>query len=101
MVISRDEPFFAGHFPGNPLVPGVVILEYVVEAVAQRCGTDRSPQQIQSIKFLGPLRPGEELTIELELTSGTAVRFKCRAGDRPIAVGAMTMRPETRRTRDG
>jgi 3-hydroxymyristoyl/3-hydroxydecanoyl-(acyl carrier protein) dehydratase len=93
--IPAGEAFFAGHFPGNPLVPAVVILDYVVAAIERAFGAQRALSRIDSVKFLGPLRPGDELTIELEPTSATTVRFKCRSGDRAVAAGVLTHQPRT------
>lgn len=92
LTIAADAPFVAGHFPGNPLVPGVVILQYVIEEIARQLGKDVSPGQIQKAKFLSPLRPGEPMTIELDVSAPAAVRFNCRAGERPIAAGVMILR---------
>jgi 3-hydroxymyristoyl/3-hydroxydecanoyl-(acyl carrier protein) dehydratase len=88
---SAEEPYFAGHFPGNPLVPGVVILDHVITAIERHFGAARSPVRIDSVKFLWPLRPGDELTIELEPTAGTQVRFTCRCGKRAVAMGLTTL----------
>lgn len=101
LTIPKDEAYFAGHFPGNALVPGVVILQYVVEEIACRVGAGQVPQQIQTVKFLAPLRPGDCMTIELEFTGEASVRFSCREGDRPIAAGLMTMRARTLQTGNG
>jgi len=101
LTIPKDEAYFAGHFPGNPLVPGVVVLQYVVEEIERRVGTGQVPHQIPAVKFLAPLRPGDRMTIELEFTGAASVRFTCRAGDRPIAAGLMTMRPRTFQTGNG
>lgn len=70
-VIPADHPSLPGHFPGRSLVPGVVLLERVIEAVESDCralevvppqGSWRLPQ----VKFLQPLLPGETARIELE-----------------------------------
>lgn len=60
MIIPPDHPALAGHFPGNPIVPGVVLLDAVLRAAG--LGRARLP----SVKFHAPLRPGEEFTIRIE-----------------------------------
>lgn len=91
-MIAGDEPCLQGHFPGNPLVPGVVILERVAEQIARRDGQARAPSRIDAVKFLSPLRPGEPMTIEVQATDFRTVRFTCSVGARCVATGVMTMR---------
>ena len=91
IVIDAGEPFFAGHFSGDPLVPGVVILERVVEEISRRAGARRWPRRFDAVKFLAPLRPGDVLTIELDTTSTAAVRFRCRSGTTLVAAGTVTL----------
>jgi 3-hydroxyacyl-[acyl-carrier-protein] dehydratase len=68
--IAADEWYLRGHFPGNPLVPGVIL----VEALAQVAGIALNSEQpkahrrtylsaIRSVKFLRPVLPGEEVTL--------------------------------------
>lgn len=64
-TIPADHPSLPGHFPGRPLVPGVVVLDRVVEAIEAAhgpLGATRLPQ----VKFLQPLLPGETARIELD-----------------------------------
>lgn len=91
-VIPLDEPYFAGHFPGNPLVPGASILERVIEEISRRAGTPQAVQRLEAVKFLTALRPGDELSIELESIDANSVRFQCRSGARAIASGLIVSR---------
>lgn len=73
-VIPADHPSLPGHFPGRPLVPGVVLLERVIEAAESECialGLERphGSWRLPQVKFLQPLLPGETARIELERTS--------------------------------
>jgi UDP-3-O-[3-hydroxymyristoyl] N-acetylglucosamine deacetylase/3-hydroxyacyl-[acyl-carrier-protein] dehydratase len=73
--VTMNEPFFPGHFPGNPIMPGVLILE----AMAQTggillLGSIPNPEdhlvyfmQINNAKFRKPVVPGDQLFMELEL----------------------------------
>jgi len=75
--VTYNEPFFPGHFPGRPIMPGVLI----VEAMAQTAGVlafKSMPEEEQgrSVYFLGvdnvrfrkPVTPGDQLRLELEIT---------------------------------
>lgn len=96
VVIGADEACLQGHFPGNPLVPGVVILEHVLEEISRTQAASLSLARIPAVKFLSPLRPGEPLTIELGAPDeGNTVRFTCRVGARAVAAGLLTMRERT------
>jgi 3-hydroxymyristoyl/3-hydroxydecanoyl-(acyl carrier protein) dehydratase len=95
IVIDASEPFFSGHFPGNPLVPGVVILERVIEEISRRAGARRWPWRFDAVKFLAPLRPGGVLTIELDTIDTAAVRFRCRSGTTLVAAGTVTLRQDS------
>lgn len=64
-VVPHDHPSLPGHFPGNPVVPGVVLLDQVLQAVAARHG-EPAALRIPQVKFVQPLRPGQDATIELD-----------------------------------
>lgn len=61
-TIDRDHPALPGHFPGAPVVPGVVLLEHVLEAIGDVGGPLRLPR----VKFMQPLLPGETAQVRLE-----------------------------------
>jgi beta-hydroxyacyl-ACP dehydratase FabZ len=82
--VSANEHFFEGHFPGNPIMPGVLI----VEALAQTAGilTNVSADKkfkgvyfmsIEKAKFRKPVVPGDQLRLEVELVKqrNTVLKF--------------------------
>lgn len=74
--VPATHPCLPGHFPGDPLVPGVVVLDHVVAAIESLhgpLGALRLPQ----VKFVQPLRPGQRADIALEHASGT-MRWRFR-----------------------
>lgn len=87
--IAPDHPAFAGHFPGQPLLPGVLLLAEVLEAVLDVPALARSvgpAPRIGAAKFLAPVRPGAQLTLQL-LSGPRGVRFEVREGERVAASG--------------
>lgn len=89
--ISYDHPALPGHFPGQPVVPGVVILEEVIDCLRAMCRQGLIVTGLPMAKLLSPLSPGERLTITLEAESGSA-SFVCSAGGRPVATGTIQFR---------
>ena len=89
IAISATHPAFAGHFPGDPLLPGVSLLAEVLEAVlavpAIAAQVGAAPR-IGAAKFLAPVRPGAQLNIALE-PGARGVRFEVRDGERLAASG--------------
>ncbi|MBN8727026.1 MAG: hydroxymyristoyl-ACP dehydratase [Xanthomonadales bacterium] len=89
-VIDATHPSLPGHFPGDPVVPGVVLLDKVAAALEADCGGIIA--RIGAVKFLAPLRPGEVATLHVART-GARVRFRIeRAGD-PIMRGDAELVP--------
>ena len=87
--IAKDHPCLAGHFPGNPVVPGVVILDKVREAIQIKKSGFRI-SSFPSVKFLQPLLPSQEFKIEFDESKGK-YRFSCRSNDKLIAQGEIRL----------
>jgi 3-hydroxyacyl-[acyl-carrier-protein] dehydratase len=104
--LRADEPHFAGHFPGRPIMPGVLI----TEALAQTSGllialtAMEKGEQVEGnlfylaradMKWTTPVGPGETLVLEAKLDRmlGSLVAFKVRAHTRrkDVAMGALTL----------
>ncbi len=88
-----DHPVFAGHFPGAPMVPGVMLLDALIAAVAADRGEAMTRCVVDSVKFVSPALPGETLLIARETQSSGAVRFEITAGTRKIASGVLSVPP--------
>lgn len=90
LIIPVDHPAFAGHFPGTPIVPGVVLLDEVIQAVVSDTGLAATARQISSVKFLSPLKPGEAVVIEHEQINDT-IKFEVLEGARQILMGSFAL----------
>ena len=88
LFMAPDHPAFAGHFPGMPILPGVVLLDAAVHAVSQALGAPAGCQ-ISSAKFLSPVGPGETLTLSWIRSASGSVRFDMACGSRKIATGTL------------
>jgi len=102
--VTINEPFFAGHFPGYPIMPGVL----VVEAMAQAGGAllfneiaDRKNKLllftgIERARFRRPVRPGDQLRLEVDVLAfrSTAARLQGKAfvGDKLACEAVVTCR---------
>lgn len=73
--IAPDDPCLDGHFPGQPLVPAVVILEAVIALAGARAA--QAGVQITRCKFAQPLWPGQVCHVELDQTGDNGMRFSC------------------------
>lgn len=88
--IPAGHPALPGHFPAQPLVPGVVLLDRVIAAIEREWG-----QQVQALtvaKFLRPLLPGRDATMQL-IADASAIRFRIEHDGEVIATGQLQARP--------
>lgn len=93
LLIAIDHPAYAGHFPGRPILPGVVLLDAALHALATRLGM-AGAAQLKSAKFHSPVQPGETLTLHATESPAGGFRFDIRCGDargdeRNVASGSL------------
>lgn len=86
-TIPAEHPAFAGHFPGNPTVPGVVLLDMALHAITTATGIDLALCEISTVKFLSPVLPNEPINIQHTLLETGAIDFKIFCNTRKIAIG--------------
>ncbi len=89
-TIAADHPSLPGHFPGSPVVPGVVVLDFVLQAAAAWRQSPVHATGLRQVKFHAPLLPGECADVSLELASET-LAFRVSHGERLIAQGTFTL----------
>jgi 3-hydroxyacyl-[acyl-carrier-protein] dehydratase len=88
LTIAADHPALAGHFPGMPVVPGVVLLDEALDAIGAALGADLSACRIASVKFLSPVLPGQAVEVLHESSAGS-IRFTLMHGERKVASGVI------------
>lgn len=99
-TVAPGHPAFAGHFPGAPIVPGVLLLDAAVHAI-QQANAPQAPGpaaaqtcEISTAKFLSPVGPGETLTISCR-PSAAGTHFEIHSGARKVATGTLVLKPSS------
>jgi 3-hydroxymyristoyl/3-hydroxydecanoyl-(acyl carrier protein) dehydratase len=90
LAFAADHPALPGHFPGMPIVPGVLLLDAAIHA--HEC-EGRSVQGVASAKFLQPVGPGQALVLALEEATGARARYAIHRDGQPVATGALLLAP--------
>lgn len=88
-LVPLDHPAAPGHFPGNPIMPGVVLLDEIIGAAVDHGQLTDAECVVKAAKFLRPVRPGEELTIRLQPQPHGQVRFECSVGGEMAVSGSL------------
>jgi 3-hydroxymyristoyl/3-hydroxydecanoyl-(acyl carrier protein) dehydratase len=89
-TIPLDHPALPGHFPGNPVVPGVVILDQVIRELATVGVPAPRLRRLQQVKFIEPLLPDQEATLTAEV-GDTLLSFSVSQRGRTITKGAFVI----------
>ena len=84
--VTINEPFFQGHFPGHPIMPGVLIIEAMAQVGGMLLmGSVEDPESkvvyfmsLDNVKFRRPVKPGDQIRFELEITQlrGTVCKMR-------------------------
>lgn len=86
--LPPEHPVFHGHFPGNPIVPGVMLLEWVLDEVAHTLSRRPSQLRIREAKFFTPLAPAQLAELRCEMAERRC-SFSVRCAAAPIARGVL------------
>lgn len=89
-TVPADHPAFAGHFPGRPIVPGVVLLDHAIRCAEAMTGRHGLAWQVGNAKFFSPVSPAETLTFTLSPKASGAIAFTVQGSGRDVAAGSLT-----------
>lgn len=84
--IAASHPALPGHFPGAPVVPGVLLLDHVLRIAEAWLGRELHPAALPQCKFLAPLLPDRTAQVRLRL-QGERLRFELFDAGQPLARG--------------
>lgn len=90
MRIAASHPALPGHFPGHPVVPGVVLLDAVVAALPQHTGAMQRVTGFPAVKFLAPLLPEQEFEIVFSAKRPGQMAFEVVANGEKLATGTLS-----------
>lgn len=90
---ATDHPCGAGHFPGNPIIPGALLLDEVLARIATDLDIDGLVWRVKSAKFPQPVRPGDTVHIDYTRTANGEIRFECTVSNSKVMSGIATGLP--------
>jgi 3-hydroxyacyl-[acyl-carrier-protein] dehydratase len=90
VCIPATHPALPGHFPGRPIVPGVVLLQSVLDEAERWLGRTLAVRGLPQAKFSAPLLPEQSADLELRL-AGNELRFSLTRAEQVITQGLFTI----------
>ena len=89
--VAADHPVFAGHFPGRPIVPGVMLLEWAQAEIGAALRRPTHELRVREAKFFTPLGPGQraQLRFEPPLADATRCAFDIRREETVVVRGTL------------
>jgi len=87
--IPANHPSGAGHFPGNPIIPGALLLAEVLRCIEQSEGKQFKSCNVKAAKFLHPARPGDKVDIEYARSAQGTIEFQCAVAGTKVLSGGI------------
>lgn len=92
VTVAADSPWFSGHFPDNPILPGIAQLHMVAEVVAFSRQEPLYIDRLNRVKFKKPVRPGETVAIHVAAPeSGNRYSFRITQDHQDVCSGTMSL----------
>lgn len=85
LKFDGSEEFFRGHFPGFPILPGVMQLDYAI----RNSPVQKPVRAIKKMKFMNIVAPGDEVELELDRTSESEVAYRFLKGETLCSSGVL------------
>lgn len=101
IYVPNDSVWFAGHFPGEPILPGIALVHLACEAIlkeAENKGESVKISFLKRVRFTGPVRPGDTLLLSLSREDGNMEKiynFKTAVGEKVICSGQVAVAKNT------
>jgi 3-hydroxyacyl-[acyl-carrier-protein] dehydratase len=94
-ALAADHAIFAGHFPGRPIVPGVMLLEWAQAEIGRALGRTPHELRVREVKFFAPLEPGQLAQLRFDPPPADATRcaFDVRRDAAVVARGMLEWNP--------
>ncbi len=90
-TIPASHPSLPGHFPGRPIVPGVVLLDEVFSLLRAMFPSERIAS-VSRVKFTTPVRPDQTVAVSAA-RAGMVLQFACMHGGTPVLSGSVQLGP--------
>jgi len=87
---AADHPTAAGHFPGNPIIPGALLLAEVLLRIELAEGARFESCKVKAAKFLQPARPGDCVEIGYVRSAQGTIEFQCAVAGVMVLTGAVS-----------
>ena len=85
-TVSSSHPSISGHFPGNPIVPGAVIIENVIK-VFSRSNDSREITSLSTVKFIKPIEVNQKVDVNFLSISTELISFECVSNNVVLVLG--------------
>ena len=100
VLVPTDSPWFQGHFPGNPVVPGIAQLGMVLEVLRKSLQRELRVKQVSRVRFKQMIRPDERIGVRVSPKPGRSghYAFRIHKEAQLICNGDMVVEPDSRVT---